>query len=318
MMVPSRRSIIGLFLNGISLISMLTIAAAVVKRHMHDTEVPLESEQRGRPSATATPPKGASVSLSSVDFRKNGTTVLLLVMNGCVWNRNVADFYGEIMAAGGSTFRPIAVLPQPVHEARPYLRALGLPDSDVMQVDPTTIGVKIVPAILVLDDHGKVRNSWAGALLSEQEKGEVREALGLAPKRREALAGSHAESAVAAVALITSKDLGALAQTAFVQVVDIRSREAQAVSRMSQSVSMPLDEVMMRALHELTPREPLVAICGPCPICDSDDPRRLESLCVKGYGQLKKLGFTDIKMLPENPDAIAAAGITDRSATDRR
>jgi hypothetical protein len=66
--------------------------------------------------------------------------------------------------------RTVAVLPQPVDEARLYLANEGVTVDEVVQSPLTDIQVAGTPTLLLVDQSARINAAWYGKLSGNREK----------------------------------------------------------------------------------------------------------------------------------------------------
>ena len=113
---------------------------------------------------------GTKVSLPGLDWSGNKRTLVLAVSAGCRYCTESAPFYRRISteASNQDGVGLVAVLPQPIDEARRYLSELGVSIESVSgRLD--TLGVSATPTLLLVDRDGAVRKSWVGKLPESAE-----------------------------------------------------------------------------------------------------------------------------------------------------
>jgi len=123
------------------------------------------------PTASAAIPTGTKLSLSGVDWKANGRTIVLALSTGCHFCTESAPFYQRVAEerAKASNVRLVAVFPEPVDEGQKYLSKLGVTVDDVKQARLDSIGVIGTPTLIMADAAGAVADSWRGRLPSEKE-----------------------------------------------------------------------------------------------------------------------------------------------------
>jgi hypothetical protein len=127
--------------------------------------------QTRQPNAPAAIPAGTKLSLSGVDWKANGRTIVLALSTGCHFCTESGPFYQRVAQerAKGNNVRLVAVFPEPVDEGQKYLSKLGVTVDDVKQARLDSIGVVGTPTLIMADDAGAVTESWRGKLPSEKE-----------------------------------------------------------------------------------------------------------------------------------------------------
>ena len=114
---------------------------------------------------------GSNVALPGVDWRKNGQTLLLVLDTKCPHCTASASFYQELAraAAQNRSVQLVAVLPQDIDVSKQYLSDLSVPIDDVRQSGFDVLGVQGTPTLILVDQSGRVEQSWPGKLPPEQE-----------------------------------------------------------------------------------------------------------------------------------------------------
>ena len=114
---------------------------------------------------------GSNVSLPGIDWEKNGQTLLLVLDTKCAYCRASAPFYQELARAAAQNrgVQLVAVLPQDVRESKQYLSDLNVPIDHVKQSGFEVLGVRGTPTLILVNQNGKVEQSWAGKLPPEKE-----------------------------------------------------------------------------------------------------------------------------------------------------
>ncbi|HEX8844452.1 MAG TPA: hypothetical protein VF791_07400 [Pyrinomonadaceae bacterium] len=109
---------------------------------------------------------GRKVSLPDVDWAKNERTLVLALKSDCRFCTESAPFYRELLKRQTlqSNMKLIAVLPNPVDEAKAYLASLGVNVGEVRQASLNSIGVSGTPTLLIVDSSGVVTDAWKGRL----------------------------------------------------------------------------------------------------------------------------------------------------------
>ena len=137
----------------------LVICGALVKRFL------LKPATASEVSGVAV---GTKISLSDVDWAKNGKTLLLVLSTNCKFCSKSAPFYQRLLIKTEST-KLVAVLPQNVEQSKEYLKALNVPIGDIKQGVPAAIGVRATPTLILVNSAGLVTDSWVGQLSVDRE-----------------------------------------------------------------------------------------------------------------------------------------------------
>src|SRR5262249_38228526 len=114
---------------------------------------------------------GKKISLPNMDWRRNDRTLIFVLSSGCRFCAESASFYKELVqkCVKQGNIQIVAVLPQPVDAGRKYLSDLGIPVDDVRQLPPSSIGVRGVPTLLLVNKEGIVTDAWRGKLSPDKE-----------------------------------------------------------------------------------------------------------------------------------------------------
>lgn len=130
----------------------------------------LPTSAAGAPMKYAGVAAGDKVSIPNVDWAKSQKTLLLVLQKGCHFCTESAEFYRSIARVRAEKgVRVLAVLPQPVNEARDYLAKLSVDVDEVRQGTLDSVNVAGTPTLIFLDDNGVVRDVWVGKLSAEKE-----------------------------------------------------------------------------------------------------------------------------------------------------
>ena len=114
---------------------------------------------------------GTQLSLSGVDWKANGRTLVLALSTACHFCTESAPFYQRLAQERpklGNT-HVIAAFPQPVADAQKYLADHGVKVDAIIQTSLQSIGVVGTPTVILADDKGAIIESWRGKLSSEKE-----------------------------------------------------------------------------------------------------------------------------------------------------
>ena len=132
----------------------------------------LPSRAPGRPAAIVQAATGTDMkrSLPGVDWARNGRTLILAISTRCHFCTDSAPFFRRIEKERGGGVKLLAVLPQPVEEARKYLDGEGVHTDDVRQASRQSIGVTGTPTLLLVDARGTVSEVWRGKLQPNDEE----------------------------------------------------------------------------------------------------------------------------------------------------
>jgi hypothetical protein len=148
--------------TNVAIVMVAVIASAVlVKNYL------LAGSGRGRPPQIAV---GEKFSLTGVEWQANGNTLVVALAPGCDSCSESAPFYRRLTAELPSQLHLTAVLPESVEEGREYLRSLKVEIGDVRQGSFRSLKIAGTPTLILVDQHGVVRNVWLGRFPPEKEQ----------------------------------------------------------------------------------------------------------------------------------------------------
>lgn len=171
------------FLSNIATIVIAVLLTFVIVKQNFFPTAPLENSVssvktiRTSSQPIATPSKNLPVSplgklipINGVDWKKNKKTLVMYISSTCHFCKESEPFYKRFLkdtASGEVKF--MAVMPQPVEEAKDYLKTSGLQIEDVYNAQLGSIGVTGTPTLLLIDENGIVSEIWKGKLSSDKE-----------------------------------------------------------------------------------------------------------------------------------------------------
>jgi rhodanese-related sulfurtransferase len=171
--------------------------------------------------------------------------------------------------------RLVVVSAQGTHGVSQWLQENGVKSQKVVQVDALpSIGIDMVPALILVNRGGRVTDIALGTLTRPQQEN----ALGrLSPdSQAPSLDNTHYQPE------IRQAELAAFNGGA--QLLDIRTRQSYLQVHRMAAVNIPLDELDSRALVELDEARPVIVICY--------SPR-----CRSAGRSLASLGFSQVFLL---------------------
>jgi hypothetical protein len=94
-----------------------------------------------------------------------------VLSKNCHYCTESGPFYRRLVqqAATNDHNRVIAAFPQDVTAGRDYLTSLDISIDEIMQVSPVDVGTRATPTLVLVDNHGVVKDVWVGKLSSEKE-----------------------------------------------------------------------------------------------------------------------------------------------------
>ena len=121
--------------------------------------------------------------IQGIDYRSAPRTVIIVVNTECAYCQESLPFYNrlaQLKQEKRSDINLTAVFPNTKAEVNQYVTRNQLGLNAIAEVNLGTINVPATPAILVVDNAGRVENFWLGKLSRDGEE-EVVKALGFYP-----------------------------------------------------------------------------------------------------------------------------------------
>lgn len=279
---------LGKWLNGLlNLISIASIGfvATVWLRHSYDVR---SSGEKANYVFV-----GQTVPLPSVNWQAHAHTLLFALQVGCHFCAENAPFYRELLKhqATGS-WQAVAVLPQSVDISVSYMHIQGYSIPTVRQSDLNAVGVHSTPTLLLVDSKGRLEQEWIGAL-GRRDQVDVAAHLGIADLTE--VTEDNGEDSSSYSPLITTSELSrALDGGRRVNVLDIRDRPLFSRGHIAGAINIPLDEIGVRASHELFENAPTFVYCSFSAACDATGG---SSPCSSAVDSLARLGIKDVRVI---------------------
>lgn len=187
---------------------------------------------------------GDIVSLPDLVWRKGQNTLLIFLQSDCKFSYDGAAFYVSLAkkTASRSDLSVITIFSKTDIRRQEFLTDIGLSSIESYVVDFNELGVLGRPLVALVDDSGNVQDIWKGVLSPKQEN-EVRRKLGLELVNY----------------FISRKEVSeALNKGQKIQVLDVRNRQVFEKDPIPDSINMPIDEIPIRAINEITPETTIV------------------------------------------------------------
>lgn len=166
--------------------NIAVLVAAVVMIYVFASGYLASGKNDQRPNSL---PKGSQFNFRGVDYRKAPRTLILALNTRCSYCTKSIPFYRQLLEAqsrGNSGAKIIAIFPDAQKDIGEYLQEHHLPLDALPKVDLMALNIDSTPTLVVLDNGGKVINSWVGRLSKDGER-EVFRTMGLtAPAPEEA------------------------------------------------------------------------------------------------------------------------------------
>lgn len=220
----------------------------------------------------------ARLSIKGVNWADAERTVLLALGKECKYCSESAEFYRRLAAGitSQTNTRLIVLFSEKESDAEAYLKQFGVPVRELRYVSLSSLGIKSVPTVAILDRNGVVKDMWVGKL-SPLNESALMSRLNLEDTR------SPDEWSISEVDLERK-----VANNERVVLLDIRERSVFAISHKEGARNIPLDELPVRAQNEL-PLDHTIVIYG-------DDPSQTDL----AYSIIDTQGFARVFVLVQN------------------
>ena len=221
----------------------------------------------------------ARLSISGINWADSDRTVLVALGKECKYCSENAAFYRRL--AGGITSqtntRLIALFSEKESEAEAYLKQLEVPIRELRYVSLSSLGIKSVPTLAILDRNGVVTDIWVGKL-SPLKEAALMSKLSVKDTR------SPDEWSINEANLERK-----IANKEPLLLLDIRDRAAFALSHRDGSRNIPFDELPVRGQNELSMDQTIV-VYGDADLSTAD----------LAYSILDTQGFAHVFILVQN------------------
>lgn len=130
----------------------------------------VRSDSRLSSAANATA-VGRQIPLENIDWKASKKTLVMYLSTTCHFCDESSPFYKRLLEkyTNSKDVRFIAVLPQSINVAGEHLNKLGVHVSEIQSADFESIGVTATPTLLLVDESGKVSDTWQGKLTISRE-----------------------------------------------------------------------------------------------------------------------------------------------------
>jgi hypothetical protein len=192
---------------------------------------------------------GAGLSLPGVAYELSFGTMVFALTDPCYECLNVMPKYSDVAKKARASGVQVVVVSSDPH----WIARLGMNPSEVrfVKASPYTLGIGLTPGIVWVTPDGVMQQEWIGSF-TEIERKQIE-------ARVERLA---------AAPLLFSGDISGrlvdrlLSETEFT-IIDVRERpDFSAGSSRLHTVNIPLEEIYVRARHELSQESPILIDCA--------------------------------------------------------
>lgn len=267
-----------LVLNIALIVVTLIFGVVFFERYLVQKTDPADS-----PTASAIGP-GATLTLRDVDWSKSNQTLVLALSKHCRFCTEGAGFYRDVMQElkGQTGIRTLAIFSESLSEAQQYLKEINVSVDEVRQVSLKALGLKGTPTILLVNGSGEISKLWLGQLSTKQQT-EVMSSIGAKPDGE-----GPARNIDALPDQINEDELQRITKSGRrVVILDVREREQFAQGHVEGAKNIPIGELSVRAINELSPDDFIVTSCQ----CTD------ATMSKTARDQLLKSGFKNVAVL---------------------
>lgn len=220
----------------------------------------------------------ASLDIDGVNWADSERTVLIALGKDCKFCSDSAKFYRRLAEGitSQTNTRLMAVFSKKDSETEAYLKQLEIPIREVQYVPLSSLGIKNVPTVAILDRNGVVTDLWVGKLSPLNETA-------LMSKLKLEDTRSPDEWSIKEAKLDRK-----VADKEPIVLLDVRTRAAFSLKHRDGARNIPLDELPVRAQNEL-PLDHTIVIYG-------SDPYQTDL----AYSILDTQGFSHVFVLVQN------------------
>ena len=220
-------------LNTSILLVAIALSALLVKKFFFQPAQ--NSEYRIAPDAR--------LIINGVNWADSDRTVLVALAKECKYCSESAEFYRRLAAGitSQTNTRLIAVFSEKESEAEAYLKQLEVPIRELRYASLSSLGIKSVPTLAILDRNGVVTDMWVGKL-SPLKESALMSKLKLKDTRSP---GEWSINEAELERKVANKELLVL--------LDIRDRATYATRHRDGARNIPLDELPVRVAKRIAP-----------------------------------------------------------------
>lgn len=164
----------------------------------------------------------------------------MFLQSGCQYCTKSKYFYNEIVRdlRDESNIKVLALFSDEDNRFQDYLNELGLQNVEAVRTDFDKVGIEGTPTLAIIDGNGVIQNVWKG-LLSIKSEIEAKQKLGF----QVAYDDFFLEE-------VNIDDLRKKGEK--ITVIDLRERDVYTKKHFMDAVNIPLDELPVRAVNELS------------------------------------------------------------------
>jgi len=225
---------------------------------------------------------GDEIAIADVTWAANGRTLVFALQPDCGYTDASIPFYRDLLASlPAGHIRPVLVTPHAVAIGQQMASDYRLDITEIRRASFSTLKAPGSPTLLLVDARGRLVESWVGKLSPAKET-DLFARLGL----------TRAKAATASSAIVDPDP----AVVAGATVIDTRDRDEIAVGPIRGALTMPLNELQTRLVHEVPAGTRVVAVCDYCVRCGETRPA-LPTRCDLVRRVMGQLGFNEVELV---------------------
>jgi hypothetical protein len=245
---------------------------------------------------------GQSLAAVSPDVRwpQDRATVVFFLRSTCSYCQASVPFHRQLarLAADGGK-RVMVITDEPVWQMTTTLKAESLDIADVHPGQFSHLGLVGTPTILEVSPNGTVNHAWQG-LLTKGKELEVAATLGVTMNSDDINSGVGTRLQIPYVP--ESEVPSYQTRRSGIYVIDVRSRSKFSLNHIDGALNIPMDELEVRAIHELPRGADVAVFCQYYRDCESSQQAQGKfTRCSLATILLNGLGF-HARLLPEKID----------------
>ena len=265
-------------------IAVLCVAVAIQLLLMRNARRVTSTASARTAAATSSPAPalsvGSRVTVNGIQWDRYPKTAVLLFWSTCQACNAHIEFYQrmsrQVKAHGRCGFVALSI--EPSSNAANWLTANQIEPQTLLRIDqPASVGLLLVPTVLIVDSKGLVTDMWV-ATLDEEQQSRFLDRLNDRPDSERPV------SNVTPVPEISATDLASVGGDPM--MIDTRVRNDVTEARPG-TFYIPADELGLRAVRELSQSRPIVIDCRG---------QRVVS-CRSAAWDLSVLGFRNVTIL---------------------
>lgn len=163
------------FLEAGTNIAVLLAAITVVGFFAKSYFAPQNSQPQQNPQPQQTGLKvGQNISQNiNIDYKSSPRTLMIILDTNCKFCAASVPFYKQLLkeqSKRAEFVNIVGLFPDPSEQVNKFLEENQLPMKTVSNISLSEVGMKYTPSLVLIDNSGKVLNTWVGQLPPEGEK----------------------------------------------------------------------------------------------------------------------------------------------------